>query len=290
MPFEANFSNTPSNPQALVLSPHPDDAILSCWSVLTGPAETLVLNLFAGVPPAGTALSAWDRITGATDARARALERIAEDRDALSVAACDGVNLDFLNDQLWSRSRNYWTLPAKLLNRVAPRALAARRYRQRVRLLAPAVLEHATPEVEIYAPAAIGGHADHRLARDIAWDLVRRGRVVHFYADQPYCTALGWPHWVTGQAPDPQVDVDAHWSTFLADSEVDFARLEARVERLSDADRGQKLDTLRRYRTQFAALNAGDRGVLENPNVIGWEVFWSATSRADDDDRDRLAR
>jgi LmbE family N-acetylglucosaminyl deacetylase len=277
--FEANFSKTASKPRALVLSPHPDDAVLSCWSVLTGSADTLVLNLFAGVPPAGTALTSWDRITGAADARARALERVAEDRDALGAAGCGSANLDFPNDELWSTSRDYWTLPAKLLNRVAPHVLAARRRRQRLRLLMPAVLEHVTPEVEIYAPAAVGGHADHRLARDIAWDLLRRGRAVHFYADQPYCTALGWPHWVTGAARDPNLDVDAHWNTFLGESEVDFSRLERRVERLSDADRQQKISALRRYLTQFAGLNAGAGGVLENSDLIGWEVFWHADER-----------
>ncbi|MGH2855333.1 MAG: hypothetical protein ACRDLF_14200, partial [Solirubrobacteraceae bacterium] len=57
-----------SDPQApeLVLSPHWDDAVLDCWSLLSSDREVHVVNLFAGVPAPGR-LGPWDAITGAED-------------------------------------------------------------------------------------------------------------------------------------------------------------------------------------------------------------------------------
>jgi hypothetical protein len=36
-----------------ILSPHPDDAVLSCWHLLSDPGEARVINVFAGIPPPG---------------------------------------------------------------------------------------------------------------------------------------------------------------------------------------------------------------------------------------------
>src|SRR3954468_1605952 len=54
-----------------ILSPHLDDAVLSCWHVLTGPGEVAVVNVFAGVPPAGAPVGWWDRLSGDGGGRAR---------------------------------------------------------------------------------------------------------------------------------------------------------------------------------------------------------------------------
>jgi hypothetical protein len=43
---------------AVILSPHLDDAVLSCWHLLTGPGEVEVINVFAGVP-ADLGAPAW---------------------------------------------------------------------------------------------------------------------------------------------------------------------------------------------------------------------------------------
>src|SRR5436190_795304 len=44
-----------------ILSPHPDDAVLSLWHVLAGPGEVAVVNVFAG-RPAGSELGWWDAL------------------------------------------------------------------------------------------------------------------------------------------------------------------------------------------------------------------------------------
>src|SRR4029079_17519174 len=66
----------------LVLSPHLDDAVLDCWSVLASDRDVSVVNIFAGVPE-NMGVTLWDSITGARDSAERVLERIAEDGAAV---------------------------------------------------------------------------------------------------------------------------------------------------------------------------------------------------------------
>ena len=61
---------------AVILSPHFDDAVLSCWHLLAGAGEVLVVNVFAGEPAAGV-LGWWDRPDQASEAD-QASEEIVE--------------------------------------------------------------------------------------------------------------------------------------------------------------------------------------------------------------------
>src|SRR5919109_876181 len=78
----------------VVLSPHLDDAVFSCWHIV-GEEKARVVTVFAGIPPAGTPLPRWDEMTGATDPATRVRERIAEDEAALG----DGIRLELLDSQ-----------------------------------------------------------------------------------------------------------------------------------------------------------------------------------------------
>ena len=44
--------------------------------------------------------------------------------------------------------------------------------------------------------------------------------------------------------------------------------------RLTDEQAERKLAAMRAYRTQFRALDAGAIGVLSNPLIHRFEVFW----------------
>lgn len=83
----------------VILSPHLDDAVLSCWHVLTQPGEVAVINVFAGVPANADGRAWWDRYTGATDSAQRVRDRVEEDRRALALAGRGAVNLELLDDQ-----------------------------------------------------------------------------------------------------------------------------------------------------------------------------------------------
>ena len=67
----------------VVLSPHFDDAVLSCWHVLRAPGTVQVVNVFTGAPPEGSPPGWWDRLTGAPDPGERVRERAEEDRIAV---------------------------------------------------------------------------------------------------------------------------------------------------------------------------------------------------------------
>ena len=242
--------------RVVILSPHLDDAVLSCWSVLTGPAGAEVVNLFTA---AGAAPHEGERLTGAGDSAERARDRAAEDRAALALAGARPRNLDLLEHPHW----------------MAGRRLRRRTFARRLREVSRAAGPHLGRAAHVYAPAAIGGHPDHELVRELACALLRDGARVSFYADQPYCYAYGWPHWVVGEARDPYLDLDREWRRHLDTASVRFADLRADVVRLDDAHE-HKLRALRLYRTQFAVLEGGPNRRLSNPALTGWEVFWHA--------------
>ena len=65
---DRGYSDGTTMPLA-ILSPHLDDAVLSCWHVLEGPEQARVINVFTADPPPGTPPPWWDRLTGASDPR-----------------------------------------------------------------------------------------------------------------------------------------------------------------------------------------------------------------------------
>ena len=151
----------------VILSPHPDDAVLSLWHLLTGPDEVRVVNVFAA-EPAASELGWWDQRTGAADPRTRAAERLAEDRDALALAGREPTNLSFVDLQYRSGGPGL----DELVEAIA----------------------EAAPDGELLAPAAIvEDHPDHLLVRAAALALRERGRDVSLYADLPHATRHGVP-------------------------------------------------------------------------------------------------
>lgn len=95
--FSTSLRHDPEAP-ALLLSPHLDDAVLGCWSVLTGEDPVELVNVFALAPPPGSSTD-WDRIAGASDSAALFAARIEEDARALGLAGRKPHNLPFLELQ-----------------------------------------------------------------------------------------------------------------------------------------------------------------------------------------------
>jgi hypothetical protein len=246
--FEPQLAVDESGP-ALVLSPHFDDAVLDCWGVLGGPGAAEVVNVFAAAPPAGS-VTLWDSITGASDSAQRVAERVAEDAAALGVANRKPHNLTFMDSQ-------YRKPPAPTLAGIDAQVSAA----------VPAASH-------VYAPAGIGAHPDHKLARRYARQLLRAGMPVSLYAELPYCVQHGWPTWVDGRPAEEHRDVDPFWRSFLEDvPELGDLRA-AEVVRLDDALAASKIEALHCYRTQFSSLSYGARGLLDDPEIYRYEVRW----------------
>jgi LmbE family N-acetylglucosaminyl deacetylase len=241
--FRSRMRHDPAGP-VLVLSPHLDDAVLDCWSVLTASGAVRVVNVFAGVPAAGS-VSYYERLAGARDSAEHVRRRLAEDREALALAGRAAVGLGFL---------------ARTHRRGRPepsfRALDARIAAQ-------------GPVSAVYAPAALGAaHPDHELVRSYALALARQGVPVRLFADVPYSVVYGLPAWVTGGEPESGLDVDAYWG--------DGSRESAEVVRLDPAAAAAKLAAMRTYRSEFAVLDRGPLRQLSNPAIHGFEVFWPA--------------
>jgi LmbE family N-acetylglucosaminyl deacetylase len=235
-----------------VLSPHLDDAVLSCWHLLTKPVELTVINLFTGVPAGLSAPAWWDQYTGATDSAGRVRERIEEDRRALAVAGRTAVNLGFLDEQYRHEAHPL----AALTEQIEP-------------LLAPGV--------RIYAPAAFANHVDHALVRAAALELRAAGFAVSLYADLPHATVHGWPAWVAGRSASPAEDLaGALWDEVLGGT----GAMAPAVHHLDAEDYARKLGAVRMYGTQLQGLTALAGRPLTDRATLGCEVVWSTASRA----------
>lgn len=241
---------------ATILSPHLDDAVLSCWHLLAQPDEVLVINVFAGVPASGGAPAWWDRLTGATDSAQRVRQRVDEDRRALARAGRTPVNFDFLDDQ----------------------------YRETDQALAPlvsrieGVLE---PGARVYAPAAFGEHADHTIVRAAALDLLRAGFGVSLYADLPVATLHGWPAWVTGGGTPPSKDLAAAlWDRSLAETGVSPEAMVPTVHELDAETHARKLAAMNEYGTQLRGIAELAGRPLTDHATLGHEVVWQLPSFA----------
>jgi len=208
---------------ALLLSPHWDDAALSCWGLLAEPGGLEVVNVFAGLPPAGDA-GRWEALAGLADSRERASARAAEDARALAGAGREPRNLPLLD-------AGFRTRPLEL----GPAAIDD-------------ALTRALPSASrVYAPAGIGGHADHVLVRDYARALARAGMPVELYAELPYCAIHGWPAWVDGGEPEERRDVEAYWAYFLAAVPEMPPLRSARITRLAPDAAAAKLAAVSAY-------------------------------------------
>jgi LmbE family N-acetylglucosaminyl deacetylase len=233
----------------VVLSPHPDDAVLSTWSVLTGDRPAVVVNVCTAVPPTGTRGS-FDAVFGVDDSAELMRTRLAEDEHALAMVGAAPRNLGFLDHQYRGSD------------------------------LSPDEVTSAIEEIDVgaaalFAPAGIGGHADHLAVRAAALELATGLPIpLRLYAELPYAVRAGWPSWVTGRSARPHLVPEARWEAGLDSLPVPPGALRPCPIALSADEVEGKLRALRTYRTQFEVLNGGPIGLLTNAEVINFELHW----------------
>lgn len=83
----------------LVVSPHLDDAILSCGGLLHDRPGSVVLTVYTGLPQQVDVLTEWDRSCGFHSAAEAMAQRLSENRQALSQIDCTGWELDQVDCQ-----------------------------------------------------------------------------------------------------------------------------------------------------------------------------------------------
>jgi hypothetical protein len=250
--FRPHLRSDPQAPE-LLLSPHFDDAVLDCWSVLASDRPLTVVNVFAGIPAPGQA-GVWEALTGVADSAERKRARMAEDAAALARVGRTPLNLPLLDVQHRGRAGGSVGLAA------IDRELVD-------------VVQSAS---RVYVPAGIGSHADHLLVRRYGRMLLRTGMPVTVYADLPYCTFHGWPPWVDGGDPASTRNVDAYWQLSLNQVPEMPALRSAQVVRLDAAVAAAKGDAVMSYQS---SLNYGVRHLMSDPAFGGFEVSWELVGR-----------
>jgi LmbE family N-acetylglucosaminyl deacetylase len=154
----------------LVVSPHLDDAVLSCGQLLAAHPGAVVVTVFAGRPPSGAPLTRWDAASGFRDGDDVVGARRAEDRAALAALDARPVWLRF-------RDRQYGPPPAP----------------DRVTAALGRVLAAVRPDA-VVLPLGLY-HSDHRLASEAALALRPAGGGGRWfvYADAIYRAHPGDP-------------------------------------------------------------------------------------------------
>lgn len=223
----------------VALSPHYDDCVMSCYGALVATGAR-VATVFAGQPPPGAELTAWDRLCGGTSVEALHGARVRENAEALGRAGLEAIDLPFYDGQY--RGGDDDALAAEVATAVA-------------QLKADAIM----------APAGIGGHRDHLVVREAA---DRLGLPTLWYADVPYAVMYGWPAGVTA-GTDVPVEVD--WEQFLT---VEGTR-DWQAIALPENTTRRKLDAVATYKTQVGVLNARFGNRLSDPETMRIEVYWA---------------
>jgi LmbE family N-acetylglucosaminyl deacetylase len=228
----------------LFLSPHLDDAVLSCGALigeLSGRCAVTVATAFttAGPPPHTLAARSFLRRCSAGDAATFFAARRAEDRGVLAELGAAHVHLGF-PDALFRR-RGLPVPLASFAGRLLPELVhryptyrfdiakgrVARGDRALMGALGTAVaqqIRQTSPRL-VFCPLGVGRHVDHLLVRALGNQFADR---VVYYADFPYNQYAG---------PDP-----------------DFVRRNRLAPWSWTAGIVAKADLIRGYRTQAGAL------------------------------------
>jgi LmbE family N-acetylglucosaminyl deacetylase len=179
------------------LSPHLDDAVLSCGGGIdlhsASGARALVMTVFAGEFGGGE-LSPFARLqhTYWGDPPQPMALRRAEDRAALTLLDAEARHLDYLDavyragpdgEWLYSREEVLW-------QRVHPSDPMGQRGAQ---ALADRLADQLPPrdQTTVYAPLGVGQHVDHQIVHAAARRLLEMGYQVAFYEDYPYAEKPG---------------------------------------------------------------------------------------------------
>ncbi len=251
-------------PPVVILSPHLDDAVLSCWHVLTSPVDVQIMNVFAGVPSKDAEPGWWDVSSGRHQPMETMRERIDEDRLALALIGRVALNLEFLDNQY-------------------------RRGPQPIKPLVDALLASLPPDAVVWAPGAFApqpnhGHAraaagephpDHVAVRNAAVAIRAQGHAVALYADLPHASLYGWPDWVTGDRGSQRGRQAAElWDAGLTAAELAPERLSPEVRRLSPKSFARKARAVRAYASQVATIEQSAGTRIDDPELLGYEVTW----------------
>jgi LmbE family N-acetylglucosaminyl deacetylase len=184
------------------LSPHLDDAVLSCGGAIRRQAlhgePVVVITLIAGDAAPGAAFSPFaQRLLGEWGGHPRPFRlRRAEDLAALTLLGAQAVHLDYLDAIYRTGGDGRWIYcdGAELFGQVHPDdPLALEGCRPLATRLAEQLFDTLSvePGQAVHAPLAVGRHVDHQITHTAARVLLSWGYRVAFYEDYPYAERAG---------------------------------------------------------------------------------------------------
>lgn len=220
----------------VVLSPHLDDAVFSCWSKVLQ-EKSAVVTVFGGVPPAGMK-RLWDFLCGQADSAKMSMLRHEENARVLSEIGAKNITLGYLDHQYAQSLPDRDAVVSELLNMC---------------------------DAEVYfvpmAAAKHYRHPDHVFVRELGLELQRRGKKVIFYADRPYMVVPHIPH--------------DHYLTAVK-NELDMllgGSYRVWADAFSTEDAQRKIQAMKAYKTQFFMTNLTGFGSLGRVRSMRHEVF-----------------
>lgn len=272
------LSYTGAGMKHIFLSPHFDDAALSCGGTVHRLARTdhevVVMTVMATAPAPDAPMSRLARRIHTTlgDGGDLAATRAREDRAAMAILGARRTALPFLDAIYRRAATGAWCYPTirSLFGHPHPSdpALAA--------TLVSAICAHSDPSRDrYYAPLGVGGHIDHALVNAAGHELCRAGATVWFYEDFPYADAR-FRHRGPGSAPATLEHVLA---------QPRHARLESDIRPLSERDIDARVRAIGAYESQLDSL-FGERAELR-ARVLAFASSRAGGQSADGQSADR---
>jgi LmbE family N-acetylglucosaminyl deacetylase len=249
--------------QHIYLSPHLDDAVLSCGGSIYQQAQrgesVAVITMFSASPPPGKPLSPfarslhdrWHASALSADFDDPPSARRTEDHRALSVLS---ENITVIHHPL-----------PDCIYRLDP-ATGSALYASESAIFGPvhpadpafaalSQLPEIPPGAVLYAPLAVGGHVDHRLLRKVALACDAPPGEIRFYEDYPYAAQPG-----------------------AVDSALGGAEWEPVIVPLDEAALSTKIASIAEYHSQISTfwpdLDAMAAAIRAYTHTVGGERFW----------------
>jgi len=208
----------------LILSPHLDDAVLSCGQFMAGRPDVVVATVFAGYPPAPFRVTTpYDEHCGFRHAADAIKTRREEDITALSVLNAAAMHLPFCDVQYGQAFD--WEAASSMVS---------------------SIVAAVNPDY-VLAPLGVL-HPDHYRVTSLAIRTVSADRL-RFYADLP------------GSVTDPESILYRH-ASIAAESKRHNAMLQRTFVGTGEA--GLKLQACEQYRSQWPVIGNEGNGLGHN--------------------------
>lgn len=164
----------------LFISPHLDDALLSCgariWQSTQAGQDVLVASVFTNPSP-----------HSADSHKTSYQKRISDDKQATQLLGARSVHMGFIDAPF--RNKQYRDFTSILFHHELPKSdrpvmlAVAKHLRQ--------LIQESNPD-EVWFPLGVGGHIDHHIVYESSKLLKDVQAQFHYYEDLPYALLPGW--------------------------------------------------------------------------------------------------